>query len=292
MKNMKKLAIIASILAVVFAGCSKGEYSPISTLPSTTATTTTTTVVNPLTSFNTVWATADTNPVLSATHLRTLSNFLGYTTGHYASLGSCVYGYKGPALTGGCYGATDILRDYFPSTTSYLLVYPAPKDLGSISSYTIRFAADVDAATRKLVEGNAYLDITVDSAVDSFTVAFSTIKTALKAINNQSCIDNGVTVTCDKVSVTFSDDCGDLAFKADVINGQLKHSTISFLNTPSSYRNAGCYYNNSLPSGIAANNAIPTTLPEGIHSYLNGNTRGEIFQAVNGYVGIPVFVEQ
>ena len=285
---MKKLTIIASILIVGLAGCSKGEYSPISTLPSTTTTTTTTTTIDPITNFNTVWATTDSAPTLTTTHLRTLSNFLGYTTGHYASIGSCLYGYKGAALTGGCYASTDILRDYFPSTASYLLVYPAPLDLGSVASYTIRFAANVDSATRKLTPGSAYLDMTVDAAVDSFTVKFSTVKTALQVINNQTC----GTVSCDKISVTFSDDCGDLTFKANVISGQLQNSTISFLNTPASYRNAGCYYNNLLPSGIAANNAIPTTLPEGIHSYLNGNTRGEIFQAVNGYVGIPVFVEQ
>ena len=285
---MKKLAIIASILAVVLAGCSKGQYLPLSILPSTTTTTTSTTTVDPITNFNTVWATTDTSPVLTITHLRTLSNFLGYTTAHYAVAGLCLYGHKGEALTGDCYGSTDILRDYFPSTATYWLAYPAPLDLGSVASYTIRFAANVDSATRKLTPGSAYLDMTVDAAVDSFTVKFSTVKTALQVINNQTCSG----VSCDKISVTFSDDCGDLTFKANVISGQLQNSTISFLNTPSSYRNAGCYYNNSLPSGIGANNAIPTTLPEGIHSYANGGTRGEIFQTVSGYAGIPIFVEQ
>ena len=288
MKNMKRLAIIVSALAVVLAGCGKGDYQPISSLASNTTTTTTTTTTDSISNFTTVWAVTGTSPILDTTHLRTLSNFLGYTTGHYASTGSCLYGYKGDALTGGCFSPSDILRNYFPSTKSYLAVYPAPKDLGSVLSYTIRFAANVDPATRKLVAGSAYIDLNVNAAVDSFTVTFATVKTALQVINNQTCSG----VPCDQISVTFADDCGDLTLRANVINGEIRNSTLSFLNTASSYKSAGCYSNKIVPVGMGSNTSIPSTLPEGIHSYGNGGTRGEIFQATAHFSGIPALIEQ
>ncbi|MCX6113461.1 MAG: hypothetical protein NTY22_09335 [Proteobacteria bacterium] len=296
MKNMKKLAIIVSTLAVILAGCSKGEYQPLSSLSSNTTTTTTTTTVDPITKFNTVWATTDAPTNLNTTHLRTLANFLGYNTGHYASTGVCLYGYKAVGLImGDCYAAADILRNYFKATATYYQAFPAPKDLGSVSYYKIRFAANVDASTRKLTAGSAYLDISVETAADSFAITFPTVKTSLNVTNNLICTDpdnNNASVACDKISVTFTDECGDITLKADVIGSGLKNSKLTFLNKVSSYKNAGCYFDMIIPLGVGSNTTIPATAPEGIHTDSTG-TKGELFQIVNGgYTGIPSFVEQ
>ena len=295
MKSIKKTVAIMFTLTVFLAGCGKGEYLPISIDTGTTTTTSADTENLGITQFNTIWAVEEANPVLTGSHLRTLANFLGYNTAHNAKLSTtyssgCIYGYNGPTSSSPCFAPTDFLRNYFPATATYFQVFPAPKSMGAVDSYKIRFAANVYDTTRKLIPGTAYLDINVVTSTEVFNVVFTTIKTDLQAVNNTTC--NGV--PCDKISVTFKDDCGDIAFKADVINGSLFNSKLTFLNTVASYKTAGCYFGKVLPNNALTtyNSAIPTTVPLGVDTDSTG-TRGELFKAfIGGYAGIPAFIEQ
>lgn len=290
MKNIKKTIAIVFTLTIFLAGCGKGEYSSLSINTGTTTTSSTDTDVVDITQFNTVWAVEEASPALTASHLRTLANFLGYNTAHMAKTNGCLYGYNGVTTTSPCFGSTDVLRNYFPATATYLQVFPAPKSMGAVDSYKIRFAANVYDTTRKLIPGSAYLDINVVTSTEVFTVVFTTIKTDLQVVNNTTC--NGV--ACDKISVTFKDDCGDIAFKADVINGSLLNSKLTFLNTVASYKTAGCYFGKVLPDNALKtyNSAIPTTVPLGVDTDSTG-TRGELFKAfIGGYAGIQTFIGQ
>jgi hypothetical protein len=304
MKNMKNLVIAISAFTVVIAGCGKGEYKPITTVPTTTSTEAATTV-DPISKFTTQWFVEENSPVLTAVHLRTLANFLGFNTSHYAIQGGQKYGFKSEtAPTGPSFVVTDVLRNYFTSSDHSYTVYPAPKDLGAVSYYKIRFAANVNDNTRKIIPGDAYLDVNVMAAGGSFNVKFATVKSPMQVLNDVTCDNNTPAVpaddfTCDKVSVTFADDCGDLAFKADVLNGELLNPVITFLNEASSYKAAGCYSDRKLPNDIIKYNySMPSTLPEGIHSEDAANDgtddgiRGELFKAAGGYAGMPMFIEQ
>ncbi|MEI6079262.1 MAG: hypothetical protein WCQ53_01310 [bacterium] len=292
MKNMKRSMVIISALAIMIAGCGKGTYT--TPAPATVVTPAATSpAVDPISNFNTKWASEDQNPALDSTHLRTLANFLGYDTAHYANIPSgytpgCIYGYHGAALSGGCIGSGDVLRNYFAAAAPYLLVYPAPMDLGSVTYYKIRFAANVEDSTRKMIPGDAYLDINVISAAESFTIKYATVKSALTVV--EVACTGGNLPPCEKINVTFGDDCGDIALSADRINGSLLNPIVTFTNTVASYKNKGCYFSRSLPdNALTVNNAIPSKLPKGIHS--NG-AKGELFKDADLYSGIPTFIEQ
>ncbi|MEI6092690.1 MAG: hypothetical protein WCQ47_03290 [bacterium] len=295
MKNINKTVAMIFTLTFFIAGCGKGDYLALSTSPATTTTTTTTTTTAiSITDFNTSWAVEEATPALAPSHLRTLANFLGYSTAHNAKLPTsystgCVYGYNGVTSSSPCFSATDILNDYFPATATSFQVFPAAKNMGSVSSYKIRFAANVYDTTGKLKPGTAYLDISVVTPSEVFYVKFTTIKTDLQVVNNTTC--GGV--LCDVFSVTFKDDCGDLTLKSNIINGSLVNSTLTFLNSVASYKTAGCYFDRTLPNNALKtyNSAIPTTVPLGVDQDSTG-TRGELLKAWNGYTGIPVFTQQ
>jgi hypothetical protein len=290
MKNMKKLVIVVSAFAVVLASCGKGEYKPMTTLP-TSDTSAAAPAVDPISNFTTVWASEASSPALNPVHLRTLASFLGFSTSHYAIMGNQKYGFKSETTPSGpFYGPSDPMRNYFSASKNYYEVFPAPKDLGTVSYYKIRFAANVNDNTRKIIPGKAYLDVNVTASNGSFNVKFADVKSDLQVTLDVVCDNNTPADTtddfdCDKIAITFADDCGDLAFKSDVHNGELVNPVVTFLNNAASYKSAGCYSGNKLPSKeIKYNNSISGTVPEGIHS---NSGMGELFQTADATAAIP-----
>jgi hypothetical protein len=304
--NYKTLAILFA-LTLVLNACGKGEYRPIETNRPESSTEPAAPAVDPITNFNTVWIAEESNPVLNSTHKRTLANFFGFNTVNmakkkYNGNNGCDWGYKGATTSSECFAgpysyyipgpfgglnvSADPLSNYFKSNSTVIQFFPAPKDLGTVSNYRIRFAADVHDNTRKVIPGSAYIDIRLVSSADVLSVKFTDTKLPLNVTNDTTCNVSGVSVDCDKLNVTFQDDCGDLTFTADLVNGDLKNPKITFMNSASSYKNPGCYSNRILPNNaVKANNSIPSTAPEGIHT---SSGRGELFQTV----GIVDLVEQ
>jgi hypothetical protein len=300
--NYKTLAILFA-LALTLSACGQGEYRDLTTDRPTSSTDAAAPELDPITNFNTVWIAEDSNPVLTEKHKRTLANFFGFNTvnmakKYYNSNNGCDWGYLGATTSSGCFaGPYDTtlmgltipgnpLSNYFKSNKTVLEFFPAPKDLGTVSGYTIRFAANVHDNTRKVIPGSAYIDFKLFASADVLSVKFTDAKVPLIVTNDTTCLVGGSTVACDKLNVTFQDDCGDLTFTADLVNGTLKNSKMTFMNSASSYKNPGCYSSRKLPNNaVKANTSIPSTAPEGIHT---SSGRGELFQTV----GIVDLLEQ
>ncbi len=256
MKRTYLISLVA-VVAVMLSSCGRQQYNPFT--PTTTGTTGSVEAANPLDNFNTIWTSENYITVgseFSDSQKRTLSNFFGYND-VYKAWNGCKYGYKN-FNTMTCFDSSDPLRTYFLANSYSYKPYPAPKDLGTVKYYKIRFAANVDEATREIIEGDAYLDIELHTATKTFNAVFSTAASSL--VVDESTGD---------IAVTLEDECGDISFEATLLpDGKLTAVQMTFLNTPESYKNPSCYHDGKLPEGLTGYNSIvyPSSIPEGIDS--------------------------
>lgn len=262
---MKKV-LIFSIAILVFASCGNSGYSPI-TRTNDNSQPATPTDSDPLSAFNTMW-TSDGVPTGTAQEKRALANFFGYNTAHYANVAdNCYYGYTDETSMWGwggvsCFSSTHFLRNYFPATTYFIYPSPAPKDLGSVTGYSIKFGANVDEATRELVEGgNVYLKVTIDSSSATLTREFTTTT-------------DKVSITTDThgnqhITASLKDDCGKVTFSAvSESSGVLSNASITFKQDKASYKKAACYHSGTVPNGVELNTDITDALPNGVNGML------------------------
>lgn len=277
---MKKILLITLVVSIVvmFSACGKQDYTSLT--PTRTPSSDTSGGTDPISNFNTVWTSENhvSGYEFNSAQTRTLSNFFGYSEAHKAWK-ECTAGYNGTTISGNCMNSSNPLRNYFSSSDYTYKPYPAPKNFGLVKYYKIRFAANVDEATREIIPGSAYLDIELNTATDSFYLRFSTVKTSL-VVNNST----------DEVTVTLKDGCGDITFKGTVqFDGSIDDAYITFLNTAESYKNPSCYYDGNLPDMMQGFDVeYPSTAPEGIHT---SGGRGLLFHS-GGTVLMNPFIEE
>ncbi len=289
---MKKVLIL-SIAVMILASCSKNGYEPIQRNNNNNSNPATPSDVDPAASFNTLWISEE--PAVAFTDntaKRTFANFFGYNTAHYANLndlylgpdttgdgltdwvhGSCAYGYTddsttntimipstGQLLSAPCYSSSDFLRNYFTPSSTDVNLFPAPMDIGAVIAYKVRFAADVDEATRDIiVGGNAYLQIIMETASETFSREFVTMKSKV------SVIPFGANYL---VSASWTDECGSVTFHAHTDGGSvLTTPWITFKQSKDSYKNKSCYHDGSIPvdpTELKWNDEIPNSIPAGL----------------------------
>lgn len=262
---MKKTYFITLVVAaaVMISGCGRQKYNDFTP---TTPGSSVDAASNAIDKFNTIWV-SENNLVgteFAEAQKRTLSNFFGYNEA-YKAWNGCKYGYEN-FNTMTCFDAGDPLRNYFLSHDYSYKPYPAPKDFGTVKYYKIRFAANVDDATGEMVEGDAYLDIELHTATETFTAVFSTVKTSLVVDDSTG-----------DIAVTLQDDCGDISLNARLLpSGQIVDVDLSFLNTPDSYKKASCYHDGQLPDPMRGYTTMtyPSTAPTGMD--VSGG-RGRLF---------------
>ena len=282
---MKKL-IILSVAIMMVASCGNGGYSTVTRNNNNSAQGATPTGSDPAANFNTLWV-SDGVPVDTAQVQRGLANFFGYNTAHYVNiLDNSYWGYVDETSTYGAprFSSLDYLNNYFVATSYIIQPFPAPKDLGSVSSYSIRFAADVDPATREIVPGNAYLQVTIYSSSETLTRQFTTMKAPMQVV---SC-----GVDCEQITASFKDDCGSVIFHAasnPSSGGVLTAAYLTFKQDKASYKKGSCYYDGSLPNSlIAINDAMTDVLPSGIAASASDPGNGLLFPGTI----IEDFIEQ
>ena len=289
---MKKL-LIFSVAVLMVASCGKSGYLTVtrnnnnSVLPSTT-------VTDPADNFNTLWISEGTSELVAPQYeneqKRGLANFFGYNTAHYTNRqDNCLYGYTDESTmysyyySASCFGPHDVLRNYFTANSDFIFRGPAPKDISAVSSYSIRFAADVDEATREIVSGgSAYLQVTV-SAEETLTRAFTTMSTPMTVV---SCGTN-----CKQIKASFKDDCGVAIFHARYesdSSGTLNTPYVTFKQSADSYKKAKCYYNKLLPNSVALSQDITSSLPSGLYQSASDPGNAILFPATS----LNDFVEQ
>ncbi len=260
MKKIFSITLIVAV-AVMLSACGKQSYTPWT--PTTPVAPQGAEAVDPITKFNTVWESDNYPSALdfNDTQKRTLSNFFGFSEAHKALSNLCPLGFKN-TTTNTCFSSTEIQRNYFTALDTSYKPYPSAKDFGTVTSYKIRFAVNVNTSTGELTPGDAYLDIDLKTSSDSFNVKFSVVKVPL-TVNSST----GV------ATVTFEDECGDVTFSATVnpvvgVVTSVTGAKITFLNTPESYKKASCYHDGKLPTLISNNTMAiyPSTAPEGIHT--------------------------
>jgi len=264
---MKKLLIL-SIAILMVASCGKTGYSTVTRNSNSSEGTTTTS--DPASAFNTLWV-SEGIPELNSTNQekRGLANFFGYNTVHYANiLDSCYYGYTDETTTyagpyaAGCFGYDDYLRNYFTPTSYLIQPFPAPKNLGSVSSYSIRFAANIYETSPEIIPGDAYLQVTIYTTSETLSREFTTMKAPMTVVSCGS--------DCAKITASFKDDCGSAIFHAKSnpnSSGVLSSAYITFKQDKSSYKKAKCYYDGHFPNGLVAmNNEMTDILPDLIHT--------------------------
>jgi hypothetical protein len=241
---MKKVLIL-SITALLFASCSKSGYDTLTTTTNNNNSAVSPATVDPASNFNTIWIGEATAVSVTDVEKRNVANFFGYNTAHYAMVvpgNDCPYGYTGEYVTGPCYGAGDFLRDYSTTSDPVIGLFPAPMDIGTISSYEIRFAADVDPATRDVEPGSAYLQLIVNTPSATLSRELVTMQTSINVVQS------GV---CQNITASWTDGCGTVTFTASVCDGalsnQLQSANIIFQQSLASYKNASCYYGGVLP---------------------------------------------
>ena len=279
---MKKL-IILSVAILLVASCGKGGYSPLSRINNNNSQAATPAAGDPAAAFNTIWI-SDGVPSSTDQEKRGLANFFGYNTAHYANvLDNCYYGFNDETSTthytgASCFGPNDFLRNYFNPTSYFILPFPAPKDLGSVSTYSVRFATNVDPATREIQPGSAYLQVTIYSTSETLSKQFTTMKAPMTVV---SC-----GIDCDIITASFKDGCGSAILHAvsnPSSSGTLSAVDISFKQDKASYKKGTCYAGGHLPNGVAVNNDLNTmvdALPGGIATSPTDLGNGELF--ING----------
>jgi hypothetical protein len=168
------------------------------------------------------------------------------------------------------------LKNYFTPTSPFINLFPAPIDIDSISSYKIRFAADVNDA-REVVPDSAYLQIIIDTASDTLSRELVTMKASVNVApaSTTICSLGGQTI-----KASWKDGCGTVVFHADVCDGadhdKLQNVAITFKQDQASYKKASCYYDGRLPVSsidIQRNDEITNALPGGLSASTvdNGN---------------------
>ena len=288
---MKKLLTLSvALLSVLIYACGSSGYNT-TTRNNNNSSASTQSDVDPASKFNTLWVTTDTPASITDTEKRTLANFFGYNTAHIATTLASQNALDGfvDGNYGATFAATDPMRNYFRPSSPIYRPFPAPMDLGTVSSYKIRFAADVDDATREVIPGKAFLDITVYAGSATLKLAFDEMKSPL-AVSDASCIIVGLGAQpCQRIMASWKDDCGDIAIVAYVYEDKLMFPSITYRNSLSSYKDASCYYGGTLPTDILKiNTEIPNALPSGVSVSPLDAGRGQLFQVSV----IPSFIEQ
>lgn len=288
---MKKL-IILSVAIMLVASCGSGGYSTVTRNNNNSTQGATPTGSDPAANFNTLWISEGT-PHNYDYEKRGLANFFGYNTAHYSNItDGCFWGYTDettnyyvPGYTAPCFSPSSSYRNYFNASSSLIQPFPAPKDLGSVSSYSIRFAADVDSATRELIPGNAYLQITIYSTNETLRKEFTTMKAPMTVTSS---VCGGV--DCELITASFKDDCGSAIFHATSFpstGGTLTDAYVTFKQDKSSYKKGSCYYDGHLPNDlININNELSDSLPNGI-ALSSDSGHGMLF-----IDGVADFIEQ
>jgi len=260
---MKK-TLILSIAILMVASCGKSGYQTVT--PNLNGSQGATTVgSDAYDSFSGKWIVDGTPGSITPEGMRGLANFFGYNTAHYTnSLDGCYYGYTDETsmnhYTGAsCFSSSNTLSNYFTAATNFIFPGPAPMDLGSISSYRVRFAASINETTRELVPGNAYLQVILYSSNETLSREFTAMKVPMTVVSSL-CSGNA----CDKITASFTDVCGTATLHANSFpssSGTLKGVYISFRQSQSSYKNGKCYFDGRLPNGVALSYDITSSLP-------------------------------
>ena len=264
---MKK-TLIFSITLFVLASCGNSGYQPITRNNNNSSPATTTTGSDPAAAFTTIWLSEGT-PISTSQEKRGIANFFGYNTTHYTNqLLGCYYGYtdetsQTPYTGANCFLSNDYLRNYFTAANMLVFPGPAPKDLGTVTDYKIRFAANLDNA-RDLVAGNAYLQVTAYSSSETLSREFTVMKSPMQVVSS-TC--GTPAVPCVKITASFKNDCGGAILHAIYYPGSsgiLTSVYVTFKQDKASYKKGICYSDGHLPTGVVMSNDITDTLPSGI----------------------------